>query len=105
VLRIDRYLDAGSELPSAEGLRMAFTQDLRNLAVQDARVVQGPDFGSVVLTLAPPLARDAGVQALVAAKQVNGDLFLCITEPGTSPAEVTKAEGVCASITEQTTPP
>jgi hypothetical protein len=77
---------------------MAFTQGLKSLGVQSFHARQTGDYGSVQLTLAPAGRGDGGMRALLAAKQWEGDLFLCVTEPGTTEAEVEAASNVCASV-------
>ena len=101
VLRVDLHPGQGAALPSPEALveqlEKSFAGFERSLDQEEG----GADFTLVRVTLAPKLA-DGGVgaeyPALLGARRVEKDLFLCSTFPGVTPDDVHQATEACRGI-------
>lgn len=106
VLRIELRPGQGSQLPSAEELveRLRGSLDGVNVETVDARTT--PENALAVLRLSS--TADGGAPrttlALLGAKRVANDLFLCSTTPGASEEDVKAAAAACGALS-YTDPP
>lgn len=106
VLRIELRPGQGSQLPSAEELveRLRGAMDGVNVETIDAKTT--PENALAVLRLSS--AADGGATrttlALLGAKRVANDLFLCSTTPGASEEDVKAAAAACGALS-YTDPP
>ncbi|MFZ5471493.1 MAG: hypothetical protein ACOZIN_18875 [Myxococcota bacterium] len=96
VLRIDLRPGAGEELPTAEGLKAALVDSLRFAAVSVLEVRDRSQ--SRLLIYQASLDGGAPLTAMVGAKRVGRDLFLCASLPGASGREVEKAAQACEAL-------
>lgn len=100
VLRIEPRPGAGSALPEPKRLAASLEAELRHsrLVVEEERAAED---ASILLYALNPLA-DAGSPArpaMLGAKRVGEDLFLCSSIPGASRQEVELAAKACAELT------
>jgi hypothetical protein len=101
VLRVDLRPGQGAALPSTEALVAQLEKSFQGFERSLDQEEGGEDFSLVRVTLAPKLA-DGGVgaeyPALLGARRVEQDLFLCATFPGVTPEDVHQATEACRGI-------
>ncbi|MBI3182867.1 MAG: hypothetical protein HYZ28_12085 [Myxococcales bacterium] len=97
VLRIDLWPGAGAELPRPEALTAWLGSGLEraHLEVVWSRTEEGASLVRYLLK-----AGDGGMEqpAMLGAKRVGADLFLCASFPGASEGEVEEAAEACAKL-------
>jgi hypothetical protein len=97
----------GEELPSVEELAGSIRQQFSGFQVSLDQEEGGEQTALVRVTLAPKLT-DGGLgphgPALLGARRVGDDLFLCATLPGASTEEVLLATEACRDIQMQAAP-
>lgn len=107
VLRVDMRRGEAGKLPSAEALAESIREQFSGFEVSLDQEEGGEQFALVRITLAPRLA-DGGLgphaPALLGARRVGEDLFLCATLPGASEQEVRLATEACRDIQLQAAP-
>jgi hypothetical protein len=107
VLRVDVRRGEGEKMPSVEALTDAIRQQFSEFQVSLDQEKGGEQVALVRITLAPKLT-DGGVgphgSALLGARRVGEDLFLCATLPGASTDEVRLATEACRDIQVQVAP-
>lgn len=100
VLRMDVRAAAGP-MPTVDSLRSEFERQLGPVRAQERSREATPDSSLVVLALSLR-AHDAGPPAsflaLLGAKRVGTELFLCATLPGASNEEVELAAQACRDL-------
>ncbi|MBM7112534.1 hypothetical protein [Archangium primigenium] len=101
VLRVDLRANEGAELPTPEALLDSVSRAFEGFTRLETRAERGQDYALVRLMLAATRG-DAGVgvahPALLGARRVGRDLFLCATLPGVTVDEVQSAAEACAGI-------
>lgn len=107
VLRVDHRKGEGDHLPSVEELTRSIREQFSEFQVSLDQE-EGDDKVTLVrITVAPKLP-DGGLgphgPALMGAKRVGEDLFLCATLPGASSEEVRLATEACRDIQVQAAP-
>jgi hypothetical protein len=104
VLRVDLRLGEGASLPSPEQLTDFLGKPFRDFAVSLDQEEGTKNLTLVRLTIAPRWP-DGGVgpeaPALLGARRVGDDLFLCASLPGASAEEVRLATEACRDISLQ----
>jgi hypothetical protein len=107
VIRVDVRKGEGEKLPSAEDLAGSIQQQFAGFQVSLDQEEGDEQVSLVRITLAPKLA-DGGIgphaPAMLGAKRVGPDLFLCATLPGASAEEVRLATEACRDIQVQAAP-
>jgi hypothetical protein len=107
VIRVDVRRGEGEKLPSAEELAESIQQQFSDFHVSLDQEEGDEQVSLVRITLAPKLA-DGGIgphgPAMLGAKRVGADLFLCATLPGASAEEVRLATEACREIQVQAAP-
>lgn len=107
VIRVDVRLGEGEKKPSVEELTGSIRQQFSDFQVSVDQEEGDERFALVRITLAPKLA-DGGLgphaPALLGARRVGTDLFLCATLPGASAEEVREATEACRDIQVQAAP-
>ncbi len=107
VLRVDRRRGEGAQLPSPEALADTVREQFSEFALSLDQEEGNEEVALVRITLAPKL-EDGGLgphgAALLGAKRIAEDLFLCATLPGASPEEVRLATEACRDIQLQSSP-
>lgn len=111
VLRIDLRPGAASSRPDSAELLRLFSAAFDGggaLAVTGRKDQDGYSWATFRLTPAPGSGPDAGLSvgepALLGAKALGGDLFLCATLPGATEAEVESAARACEGISYSVVP-
>jgi hypothetical protein len=104
VLRVDVRRGEGAKMPSAEALADSVREQFSQFEVSLDQEEGDEQVALVRITLAPKL-EDGGVgahaPALLGARRVREDLFLCATLPGASTEEVRLATEACRDIQVQ----
>ena len=107
VLRVDVRRGEGEKLPSVEELTGSIHQQFSDFQVSLDQEEGDAQVTLVRITLAPKLT-DGGLgphgPALIGARRVGEDLFLCATLPGASGEEVRLATEACRDIQVQAAP-
>jgi hypothetical protein len=107
VLRVDVRRGEGEKLPSVEELAGSIQQQFADFQVSLDQEEGNEQVSLVRITLAPKL-EDGGLgphgPAMLGARRVGPDLFLCATLPGASAEEVRLATEACRDIQVQATP-
>ncbi len=107
VLRVDVRRGEGDRLPSAEALAESVREKFSQFQVSLDQEEGDAQVSLVRITLAPNLA-DGGIgpeaPALLGARRVADDLFLCATLPGASAEQVHLATEACRNIQVQAAP-
>ncbi len=98
VLRVERRIGAGRELPSPAELKRGFERELKPIetSIKIEKTTESATW--VVLSLAPRGASGQEQFAMLGAKSAGGDLFLCATFPGAGLQDVQKAARSCEEI-------
>lgn len=100
VLRIELRPGRAAQLPTAEALVASMGASLEGVQVETVDAKTEPDRALAVLRLTR--ATDGGAPrttlALLGAKRVAGDLFLCSTTPGASEEDVKAAAAACGAL-------
>ncbi len=101
VLRIDLRPGSAGLIPSADALQKQLKEGLFPERMVLLQQVAERDFAVVVYLIPPPEDGGAreGVQAMLGAKRIGKDLFLCSTVPGASEPEVEEAAKACRELT------
>ncbi len=106
VLRVDVRRGEGEKMPSVEALAGSIRQQFSGFQVSLDQEEGDEQMALVRLTLAPRL-EDGGLgpegPALLGARRVGDDLFLCATLPGASAEDVRLATEACRDIQAQAT--
>lgn len=107
VLRMDVKRGEGAKMPSAETLADSVRDQFSGFEVSLDQEEGDDQVALVRITLAPKL--DGGglgphAPALLGAKRIGEDLFLCATLPGADTDEVRLATEACRDIQVQATP-
>jgi hypothetical protein len=107
VLRVDVRRGEGEKMPSSEELAASIREQFSQFHVSLDQE-EGDDQVSLVrITLAPKLD-DGGLgphaPALLGARRIGNDLFLCATLPGASTEDVRLATEACREIQVQAAP-
>lgn len=104
VLRVDKRPGQGAALPSAEELARQALEGLEGLGASVESAESQTDTALVLLRLASRPV-DAGAPgsalALLGARRIGEDLFLCASMPGASDEEVRAALETCRGIQVQ----
>lgn len=107
VLRVDMRRGEGEQLPSVEELTGSIRQQFSDFQVSVDQEEGDEQVTLVRITIAPKLS-DGGLgpqgPALIGARRVGEDLFLCATLPGASGEEVRLATEACRDIELQPAP-
>jgi hypothetical protein len=107
VLRVDVRRGEGEKMPSLEELTESIRKQFADFQVSLDQEEGDEQVALVRITLAPKLA-DGGLgphgPALLGARRVGEDLFLCATLPGATPEEVRLATEACRDISVQGAP-
>lgn len=107
VLRVDLRRGEGEKMPSVEELTDSIRQQFADFQVSLDQEEGDAQVALVRITLAPKLA-DGGLgphgPALLGARRVGDDLFLCATLPGATPEDVRLATEACRDIQVQAAP-
>jgi hypothetical protein len=107
VLRVDVRRGEGATMPSVEALTASIRQQFSEFQVSLDQKEGDEQVALVRITLSPKLA-DGGLgphgPALLGARRVGDDLFLCATLPGASTEEVRLATEACRDIQVQAAP-
>ncbi|HLL00506.1 MAG TPA: hypothetical protein VK539_07980 [Myxococcaceae bacterium] len=107
VLRVDVRRGEGAKMPSAEELADSVREKFSGFEVSLDQEEGDANVALVRITLAPKLG-DGGIgphgPALLGAKRMGEDLFLCATLPGASIEEVQRATEACRNIQVQPAP-
>lgn len=107
VLRVDVRRGEGAKMPSLEELAESIRAQFSGFQVSLDQEEGDEHIALVRITLAPVLA-DGGLgphaPALLGARRVGEDLFLCATLPGASAEEVRLATEACRDIQLQAAP-
>ncbi|WP_224240567.1 hypothetical protein [Hyalangium gracile] len=107
VLRVDHRPGEGAKMPSAEQLADSISQQYSDFQVSLDQEEGDANVALVRITLAPKLA-DGGLgphgPALLGARRVGDELFLCATLPGVTPEDVRLATEACRNIQVQAAP-
>ncbi|WP_321549981.1 hypothetical protein [Hyalangium rubrum] len=107
VLRVDVQRGEGAKMPSVEALADSTREQFSGFEVSLDQEEGDENLALVRITLAPRL--DGGVigphaPALLGAKRIGEDLFLCATLPGADTEEVRLATEACRDIQVQAAP-
>lgn len=96
VLHIETWPGEAERLPDAAALEASLRQAVTHaqLAAAQART----EGGAVLLVYRLSLERGPPAHALLGAKRIGADLFLCSTSPGASEREVELAAKSCAGL-------
>lgn len=107
VIRVDVRRGEGEKMPSVEELTGAIRQQFSGFHVSLDQEEGDEQVALVRITLAPKLA-DGGLglhaPALLGARRIGPDLFLCATLPGANAEEVRLATEACRDIQVQEAP-
>ncbi len=107
VLRVDVRRGEAATMPSAEQLADSVREKFPQFEVSIDQEEGDEQVALVRITLAPKLG-DGGIgqhgPALLGAKRIGEDLFLCATLPGANVDEVQLATEACRNIQVQTAP-
>jgi hypothetical protein len=107
VLRVDVRRGEGRKMPSSEELADSVREQFSQFEVSLDQEEGDEHLALVRITLAPKLG-DGGIgphgPALLGAKRIGDDLFLCATLPGASTEEVRLATEACRDIQVQAAP-
>lgn len=107
VLRVDVRRGEGDHLPSVEELTGSIRKQFSEFQVSLDQEEGDEKVTLIRITVAPKLT-DGGLgphgPALMGAKRVGEDLFLCATLPGASAEEVRLATEACRDIQVQAAP-
>jgi hypothetical protein len=107
VLRVDIRRGEGEKMPSVEELASSIHQQFSEFQVSLEQEEGDAQVALVRITLAPKLA-DGGLgpqgPALLGARRLGDDLFLCATLPGVTPEDVRLATEACRDIQVQAAP-
>ncbi|KFE68584.1 hypothetical protein [Hyalangium minutum] len=107
VLRVDFRRGEGDHLPSVEALTRSIREQFSEFQVSLDQEEGDENVTLVRITLAPKLT-DGGLgphgPALIGARRVGEDLFLCATLPGATGEEVRLATEACRDIQVQAAP-
>ena len=107
VLRVDIRRGEGAKLPSVEELTDSIRRQFSDFQVSLDQEEGDAQVTLVRITVAPKLA-DGGLgahgPALIGARRIGEDLFLCATLPGASGEEVRLATEACREIEVQAAP-
>jgi hypothetical protein len=107
VLRVDVRRGEGEKMPSVEELTGSIRKQFGDFHVSLDQEEGDEQVALVRITLAPKLS-DGGLgphgPALMGARRVGDDLFLCATLPGASTEEVFLATEACRDIQVQAAP-
>lgn len=107
VLRVDMRRGEGAKMPSAEQLGDSVRDQFSQFEVSLDQEEGDDKLALVRITLAPKLG-DGGIgqhgPAMLGAKRIGDDLFLCATLPGATIEEVQLATEACRNIQVQAAP-
>lgn len=107
VLRVDIRRGEGAQMPSSEKLADSVREQFSQFEVSLDQEEGDDQVALVRITLAPKL-EDGGLgmhaPAMLGAKRVGEDLFLCATLPGAETEEVRLATEACRDIQVQAAP-
>jgi hypothetical protein len=107
VLRVDVRRGEGAKMPSPEELASSVREQFSQFEVSLDQEEGDEQVALVRITLAPKLG-DGGIgphgPALLGAKRIGDDLFLCATLPGANTEEVRLATEACREIQVQAAP-
>lgn len=107
VLRVDVRRGEGAKMPSPEALADSVREQFSQFEVSLDQEEGDEHVALVRITLAPKLG-DGGIgphgPALLGAKRIGDDLFLCATLPGASIEDVQLATEACRNIQLQAAP-
>ncbi len=107
VLRVDVRRGEGAKMPSPEALADSVREQFSQFEVSLDQEEGDDRVALVRITLAPRLG-DGGIgphgPALLGAKRIGDDLFLCATLPGANTEEVRLATEACRDIQVQAAP-
>jgi hypothetical protein len=107
VLRVDVRRGEGAKMPSPEKLAGSVREQFSQFEVSLDQEEGDEQVALVRITLAPKLG-DGGIgthgPALLGAKRIGDDLFLCATLPGANTDEVQLATEACRNIQVQAAP-
>jgi hypothetical protein len=107
VLRVDVRRGEAAKMPSAETLADSVREQFSQFEVSLDQEEGDDQLALVRITLAPKLG-DGGIgphgPALLGAKRIGEDLFMCATLPGATIEEVQLATEACRDIQVQAAP-
>lgn len=99
LLRIDLQPGGGANLPSTDKLVTEYSKHSENKLITVDSQTATTDASIVILTIRGGDAPAApAVVTLLGAKRVDGDLFLCSSEPGATEVEVRGAAETCRGL-------
>jgi hypothetical protein len=98
VLRVERRIGAGGELPSPAELKRGFEREIKPIetSVKIEKTAQSTTW--IILSLAPRGASGQEQFAMLGAKRAGSDLFWCATFPGADLQDAQKAARTCEEI-------